>query len=77
MIKHQNKEFPSDIYITFKALDVQVNVMVDKSTSKKLSLDQFYETDMTGKLILSFELPKYDKETYRFDSFKVGFYLKF
>lgn len=74
MIKHQNKEFPSDIYITFKALDVQVNVMFDKGTTKKLSLDEFYETDMTGKLILSFELPKYDKEVYRFDSYKVSSY---
>lgn len=73
MIKHQHKEFPSDIYITFKALDVHVNVMVDKATTKKLSLDEFYESDMTSKLILSFELPKYDKEVYRFDSFKVSY----
>lgn len=72
MIKHQNKEFPSDIYVTFKALDAHVNVMFDKTTTKNLSLDEFYGLDMTGKLILSFELPKYEKELYKFDSFKVS-----
>lgn len=76
MIKHRNKEFPSDIYITFKALDVKVNVLFDKATTKNLSLDEFYATDMTGKLILSFELSKYDKESYKFESYKVSCTLK-
>lgn len=72
MIKHQNREFPSDVYITLKSLSAIVNVMFDKSTTKSLSLDEFYATDMKEKLILSFELPKYPRSNYVFNSYKVS-----
>lgn len=71
MIKHQHNDFPSDVYITFKALKATVNVMVDKNTTKLMSLDDFYATDLRKKLILSFELPKYPKSDFSFNSYKV------
>lgn len=73
MMKHYHKEFPSDVYVTFKALSVMVNVMSDKSTTTLMSLDEFFATDMNEKLILSFELPKYSRAEYVFHSYKVSF----
>lgn len=71
MIKHKHKEFPSDIYITFIAINVQVNVIFAKDKTRTLSMEEFLATNMRKKVILSFELPKYPKSTYLFNSYKV------
>lgn len=71
MIKHAHREFPSDVHVTFSCLGAKVNLMTDKSTSITISLEEFYESDMSGKLLISFELPKYDDQSYKFNSYKV------
>lgn len=71
MIKHAHRDFPSDVHVTFSCLGAKVHLMTDKSTSIIISLEEFYETDMSGKLLMSLELPKYDDLNYKFNSYKV------
>lgn len=75
MIKHTYPEFPSDVHVVFSAVSALINIMEDEDTIKTLTLDEFYSTDMRRKLILSFELPKYNKNIYKIESYKVRIFI--
>jgi len=72
-IKHQNKDFPSDIFIVFEALDVQVVVQSSKSEERTMSISDYLNGSMEKKIIKSFVLKAYPSKSYIFDSYKVTF----
>uniref|UniRef100_A0A6P4FPG3 Xanthine dehydrogenase-like n=1 Tax=Drosophila rhopaloa TaxID=1041015 RepID=A0A6P4FPG3_DRORH len=70
-IKRQHSEFPSDVFITFEALDVHVLVYDNASSHKIMSL-QSYLGDSTPKSVLgAFVLKAYPKDRYLFTSYKI------
>ncbi|EDV43516.1 uncharacterized protein Dana_GF16485 [Drosophila ananassae] len=70
-IKKQHTEFPSDVFITFEALDVNVLVYDNPSTQRVMSLLS-YISDTTPKLVLGgFILKAYPKNRYLFGSYKI------
>lgn len=71
-IKKQHPEFPSDVFITFEALDVQVLVHENANSSRVMSLFSYLQ-DSTPKLVIGgFILRPYPKERYLFNSYKVS-----
>lgn len=71
-IKHQYPEFPSDIYVVFEALDVQVIVQRAVANNETMTLSEYLKADMSRAIIKSFILKPYDKNEYIFDSYKVS-----
>ncbi|XP_044314571.1 indole-3-acetaldehyde oxidase [Drosophila rhopaloa] len=70
-IKKQHFEFPSDVFITFEALDVHVLVYDNPSTQRVMTLLS-YLGDTTPKLVLGgFILKAYPKERFLFRSYKI------
>ncbi|XP_041565468.1 indole-3-acetaldehyde oxidase-like isoform X2 [Drosophila elegans] len=70
-IKKRHPEFPSDVFITFEALDVHVQVFDNPSNHKIMSL-QSYLSDNTPKLVLgAFVLKAYPEDRYLFRSYKI------
>ncbi|XP_037946118.1 indole-3-acetaldehyde oxidase-like [Teleopsis dalmanni] len=70
-IKHENKEFPSDIFIVFEALDVKIVVNMTATEQKTLSLVEYLKTPMIKKVITAFILKPYSQDSYIFDSYKI------
>ncbi|KAH8420939.1 hypothetical protein KR222_010850 [Zaprionus bogoriensis] len=72
-IKKQHPEFPSDVFISFEALDVRVLVANNAKEERQMSLAE-YLSDGNRKLLLkAFLLPAYPKEKYIYDSYKANF----
>ncbi|XP_055908127.1 uncharacterized protein LOC129942966 [Eupeodes corollae] len=71
MMKHARPEFPSDIFLTFEALDVRVEVGGKPGEKQSMTIAEFLKSNMTGKVLLSFTLPAYPKERYLFGSYKI------
>ncbi|XP_055857003.1 uncharacterized protein LOC129919921 [Episyrphus balteatus] len=71
MMKHAHSEFPSDIFLTFEALNAKVEVGGKPGDKQSMTLAEFLKSDMTGKVLLSFTLPAYPKERFIFGSYKI------
>ncbi|XP_022211869.2 xanthine dehydrogenase [Drosophila obscura] len=70
-IKKEHPEFPSDVFITFEALDVNVLVYDSPSSQRVMSL-LTYLGDATPKLVIGgFILRAYPRERYLFSSYKI------
>ncbi|XP_017144225.2 indole-3-acetaldehyde oxidase [Drosophila miranda] len=70
-IKKEHPEFPSDVFITFEALDVNVLVYDNPSSQRVMSL-LTYLSDATPKLVIGgFILRAYPKDRYLFNSYKI------
>ncbi|CAD6992152.1 unnamed protein product [Ceratitis capitata] len=73
--KHQYKkkypEFPSDVFITFEALDVQIVVGEDSTTQRTVSLQEYLSLTNKTLIIIAFELKPYPKANFYFDSYKI------
>ncbi|KAH8347445.1 hypothetical protein KR059_010727 [Drosophila kikkawai] len=70
-IKKQHSEFPSDVFITFEALDVHVLVYDNPSTQRVMTLLS-YLADTSPKLVLGgFILKAYPKDRFLFSSYKI------
>ncbi|KAH8236776.1 hypothetical protein KR026_010469 [Drosophila bipectinata] len=69
--KKQHPEFPSDIFISFEALDVKVLAMENATDEQEMSLEEFL-SDSNRKLVLkAFHLPAYPKDKFIYDSYKI------
>lgn len=71
-IKKQHPEFPSDVFITFEALDVQVLVHESATSSQVMSLLGYLQDPRPKLVIGGFILRAYPKEKYLFNSYKVS-----
>ncbi|XP_041565054.1 abscisic-aldehyde oxidase isoform X3 [Drosophila elegans] len=70
-IKKQHPEFPSDIFISFEALNVKVLALKSATEEKEMSLSEYLSTS-DGKLLLkAFILPAYPKDRYIYESYKI------
>ncbi|XP_016926117.4 uncharacterized protein AOX4 [Drosophila suzukii] len=69
--KKQHPEFPSDIFISFEALDVKVVAMMGINDEVAMSLEEFLEDSDRKILLKAFLLPSYPKDKYIYDSYKI------
>ncbi|XP_005187945.2 uncharacterized protein LOC101901154 [Musca domestica] len=71
-IKRMHHEFPSDIFITFNALNAQVKVTGPDGKVETMSLYNYVYVHKTPKtFVTSFELPAYPTERFIFKSYKI------
>ncbi|KAM3961487.1 LOW QUALITY PROTEIN: uncharacterized protein ACR2FA_004382 [Aphomia sociella] len=71
MIKHQHNEFPSDIFLLLETVGARLNVLSVQGLERKVSMQEFLNIDMKGKLIFEILLPPLNNE-YKIVTFKVG-----
>ncbi|KAH8338948.1 hypothetical protein KR074_005906, partial [Drosophila pseudoananassae] len=72
-IKKQHPEFPSDIFISFEALDVKVLAAKNATEDQNLTLSEYLSSNDRKLMLKSFILPAYSKDTYIYDSYKLPF----
>lgn len=69
-------EFPSDVFITFEALDAKVWVKINNKTEETVMSLADYLNNKTSKMVLiAFELPAYSSKEFLFKSYKVDNFL--
>ncbi|XP_052836340.1 uncharacterized protein LOC128252583 isoform X1 [Drosophila gunungcola] len=71
LTKKQHPEFPSDIFISFEALDAKVVVLKELNDEKEISLEEFLGDADRKILLKAFVLPAYPKDKYIYDSYKI------
>nr|XP_017031693.1 indole-3-acetaldehyde oxidase-like [Drosophila kikkawai] len=71
LTKKQHPEFPSDIFISFEALDVQVMALKSIGDEREMSLEQFLKDSDRIFVVKAFILPAYPKDKYIYDSYKI------
>ncbi|EDW97428.1 xanthine dehydrogenase [Drosophila yakuba] len=69
--KKEHPEFPSDIFISFEALDVKVIAMKGIDDEQEMTLEEFLGDQDRKMLLKAFILPSYPKDKYIYDSFKI------
>ncbi|XP_034664118.1 abscisic-aldehyde oxidase [Drosophila subobscura] len=70
-IKKQHPEFPSDVFLSFEALDVKVVAMKSATEEQQMSLAD-YLSDSNRKLIIKeFLVSAYPKDKFIYDSYKI------
>lgn len=70
MLKREHRDFPSDVFLTLEAVQAELAIASAPSMISQVSLTDFMELDMTGKVIVSIRLkPLTAYHIYR--SFKV------
>ncbi|XP_017009213.3 uncharacterized protein AOX3 [Drosophila takahashii] len=70
-IKKQHPEFPSDIFISFEALDVKVVASKNATEEKEMSLSEYLSTNDRKLVLKAFILSAYPKDRYIYDSYKI------
>ncbi|KAL0828977.1 hypothetical protein ABMA28_003866 [Loxostege sticticalis] len=56
-LKHSNNDFQSDIFLLFETVGAMVTIADAPQKVKEISLTEFLETDMKGKIIVNILLP--------------------
>ncbi|XP_055348687.1 uncharacterized protein LOC129595644 [Paramacrobiotus metropolitanus] len=68
-MKNRHKEFPSD---TFTALAIaKASITVGGPTESRMSVEDFLNTDLIGKVILRFDVPAFADSDYVFRTYKI------
>lgn len=70
-LKNQNEEFPSDVFISFEALNAKISILMSPTEVKTVTPSQFVKMDMKKCLISMITLNKYDPKNYLYNSYKV------
>lgn len=71
MIKHNHREFISDVFTLFESIGATVKVGSSPTLWRQYTLLEFLQLDMYGKVIISIHLPTYSG-TYSYRTFKIG-----
>ncbi|CAG5123476.1 unnamed protein product, partial [Candidula unifasciata] len=72
MLKYSHKEFPSDIFLLLSTVGVTLNIVDEKGSNKNYSMVDFLSLNMTGKVIVSMQLPKYKSQNIVIRTFKTS-----
>ncbi|XP_017150611.1 abscisic-aldehyde oxidase-like [Drosophila miranda] len=70
-IKKQHPEFPSDVCLSFEALDAKVLAMKSATEEQKISLAEYLRDSNRKLIIKAFLLSAYPKNKYIYDSYKI------
>ncbi|KAK0047559.1 xanthine dehydrogenase 1, partial [Biomphalaria pfeifferi] len=64
MLKHANRDFPSDICLLLETVDAKLSIASKNGEVKLYTLQEFLAKDMAGHVIVSAKLPKYKTGNY-------------
>ncbi|XP_017763664.1 PREDICTED: xanthine dehydrogenase/oxidase-like isoform X2 [Eufriesea mexicana] len=70
MIKHEHREFPSDLFLIFETAGAQLHIVEANGEKTSMTLLEFLDFDMKHKIIYSILLPALGKE-YEYKSYKI------
>ncbi|XP_068627626.1 aldehyde oxidase 1-like [Battus philenor] len=70
MIKHEHREFPSDVFLLFVTVGAQLTILNNVGQRKIVTMQQFLTENMKGKVILNVLLPPLSKH-YKVITFKI------
>ncbi|KFB50602.1 AGAP005638-PA-like protein [Anopheles sinensis] len=70
-LKHTHHEFPSDLYVLFEAIGVEITIAGPDGAISTLFPKQFLTFNMHKRVLLNITLPPLDPELYLFRSYKV------
>ncbi|XP_067007633.2 uncharacterized protein [Anabrus simplex] len=59
-IKHQHREFPSDIFLTMETVGAKLEIGSSRSSIQTVTLPEFLDMEMDRKVMLSLNLPPLD-----------------
>uniref|UniRef100_A0A182PHL6 Indole-3-acetaldehyde oxidase n=1 Tax=Anopheles epiroticus TaxID=199890 RepID=A0A182PHL6_9DIPT len=71
-LKHRHPEFPSDLYVLFEALGVEMTIASPSGAMEKLLPGQFLSFNMHRRVLLNVTLPPLDSDRCVFRSYKVA-----
>lgn len=73
MIKHQNKEFPSDLFLILETVGAQVAVASGPTTAdiNVISIEGFLGINMAKKVLVKIILPARDSDRFTLKTYKV------
>ncbi|EDV93569.1 GH19389 [Drosophila grimshawi] len=70
-IKKQHPEFPSDVHISFEALNVHVLASINAKEQQQMPLADYLSSKDRKLVLKAFLLPAYPKEKYIYESYKI------
>uniref|UniRef100_A0A182JFA6 Indole-3-acetaldehyde oxidase n=1 Tax=Anopheles atroparvus TaxID=41427 RepID=A0A182JFA6_ANOAO len=70
-LKHAHHEFPSDLYVLFEAIGVEITIATPDGSISTLYPKQFLSFNLHKRVLLNITLPPLDPELYTFRSYKV------
>ncbi|XP_034664119.1 xanthine dehydrogenase-like [Drosophila subobscura] len=70
-IKKQHPEFPSDVFLSFEALDAKVVAMKSATEEQQMSLADYLSDSNRKFIIKEFLLSAYPKDKFIYDSYKI------
>lgn len=71
MIKHQHREFPSDIFLVLETIGAQLVLASNATTMTAVSLQGFLAENIDKRIILNVSLPALDQESFVLRTYKV------
>ncbi|XP_315654.4 uncharacterized protein LOC1276323 [Anopheles gambiae] len=71
-LKHRHPEFPSDLFVLFEAIGVEMTIASPSGAMEKLLLGQFLSYNMHRRVLLNITLPPLDSDRCVFRSYKVA-----
>jgi xanthine dehydrogenase/oxidase len=71
MVKHQHREFPSDVFLLLETVGAKLTVSSSETESTVVSPKDFLELDMDRKIISKITLPQYNPSIFVFRSYKI------
>uniref|UniRef100_A0A182NGV5 Indole-3-acetaldehyde oxidase n=1 Tax=Anopheles dirus TaxID=7168 RepID=A0A182NGV5_9DIPT len=71
-LKHRHPEFPSDLYVLFEALGVEMTIASPSGAMEKLLPGQFLRFNMHRRVLLNIALPALDSDRCVFRTYKVA-----
>ncbi|XP_049545882.1 xanthine dehydrogenase/oxidase-like [Anopheles darlingi] len=72
VLKYRHPEFPSDLFVLFEALGVEMTIVGAKGSIHKLLPERFLGFDLRKRIILNITLPALDPEVSVFRSYKIA-----
>ncbi|CAH0562394.1 unnamed protein product [Brassicogethes aeneus] len=70
MIKHENKHFPSDVFLIFEAIGAVFQIIDIKNREYMESPSTFLNLNMADKIFKKIIVPAYD-DTFKYESYKI------
>ncbi|XP_037034826.1 xanthine dehydrogenase-like [Bradysia coprophila] len=70
-IKHQNVEFPSDLFLILETVGAKLKIAESATKYSTVSVAEYLNVDMRHKIILNVVLPLLDQKEYTFRSYKI------
>uniref|UniRef100_A0A240PM44 FAD-binding PCMH-type domain-containing protein n=1 Tax=Anopheles epiroticus TaxID=199890 RepID=A0A240PM44_9DIPT len=70
-IKHQHRDFPSDVYLLLEGVGARLTIATSTTTTKVVSVEEYLSMNMSKRIIVNILLYPLDPEDYSLRTYKV------